>query len=321
MSKKVNLLFLVLSFFILFLSFYSGVNAQFDDDPFEGCGTVNPDRSVEITELCVAVGGHSFISPHIICPLNADVCCPAYSVPSACDGSGLEEDEEEEEEIDDSLESTYTESDENCGGWWQDPGLGRQVCLDGSGDIIYEAGGCAIRSTLCCKSDFCPSCWAPSQERSSCQPCLPIQNGPVFGSESECWDTLNEPPAEDTDSGFGEYAICDSNLTAGSEAQSNCNTCMNNDGIWTSIGCIEQDPRGLVSKLITIGTGVIGGVFLLRVLAAAFMLTTSQGDVKKTSEAKQIITEAIIGVLFVIFSVTILQFIGSDVMRLPGFGG
>lgn len=117
------------------------------------------------------------------------------------------------------------------------------------------------------------------------------------------------------------YDICASNLQHNSTALQSCTTCMGNGGIWTSIGCIEQDPKSIVQKFITVGTGILGGIFLLRVLAAAFMLTTSQGDVKKTSEAKQMITEAIIGVIFVIFSVTILQFIGSDVMQIPGFGG
>lgn len=76
----------------------------------------------------------------------------------------------------------------------------------------------------------------------------------------------------------------------------------------------------MISKLINIGIGILGGIFLLRVLAAGFTLTTSQGDVKKTSEAKEMITEAVIGVLFILFSVTILQFIGAGVLKIPGFG-
>jgi len=32
------------------------------------------------------------------------------------------------------------------------------------------------------------------------------------------------------------------------------------------------------------------------------------------------ITEAVVGVLFILFSVTILQFIGADVLKIPGFG-
>jgi hypothetical protein len=117
------------------------------------------------------------------------------------------------------------------------------------------------------------------------------------------------------------YFICESNLIHNDVAFQACDTCMGNGGIWTSIGCISQDPKSLVGKLINIGVGILGGIFLLRVLAASFMLTGSQGDVKKTSEAKQMITEAIIGIIFVLFSVTILQFIGADVMKLPGFGG
>lgn len=119
----------------------------------------------------------------------------------------------------------------------------------------------------------------------------------------------------------GTYDICDSNLKHNIIARDNCRTCYGNDGIWTAVGCISQDPKSLVSKLINIGVGLLGGIFLLRILSAAFMLTSSQGDVKKTSEAKQMITEAIIGILFVLFSVTILQFIGADVLKIPGFGG
>ena len=117
------------------------------------------------------------------------------------------------------------------------------------------------------------------------------------------------------------YFICETNLSQNEGASTACQECMGEEGIWTSVGCIPQNPKSLVSKLITIGVGILGGIFLLRILTAAFMLTASQGDVKKTSEAKQIITEAIIGVLFILFSVTMLQFIGADVLKLPGFGG
>ncbi|NCN87562.1 MAG: hypothetical protein GW941_01555 [Candidatus Pacebacteria bacterium] len=136
-------------------------------------------------------------------------------------------------------------------------------------------------------------------------------------SKSFSVGTINSPGRELTGD-VDEYSICESNLSG--TALSSCISCYDTKGIWTAIGCISQDPKNLVSKLINIGIGILGGIFLLRVLAASFMLTTSQGDVKKTSEAKQMISEAIIGVLFIIFSVTILQFIGSDVLRIPGFG-
>lgn len=145
----------------------------------------------------------------------------------------------------------------------------------------------------------------------------------ICAEDDETCDSEEEPIRLDGQEGENAdpYAICDSNLVIGSQAHGNCTECYGNQGIWTAVGCIDQKPENMVKKVINIGVGILGGIFLLRVLAASFMLTTSQGDVKKTSEAKQMITEAVIGIVFVLFSVTILQFIGVDVMRLPGFGG
>ncbi|NCN03710.1 MAG: hypothetical protein GW942_01385 [Candidatus Pacebacteria bacterium] len=117
-----------------------------------------------------------------------------------------------------------------------------------------------------------------------------------------------------------EYSICQTNLAHNDDALKSCIDCYDKKGIWTAVGCIDKDPKSMISKFILIGTGIVGGVFLLRVLAAAFILTTSQGDVKKTSEAKEMITEAILGVMVIIFSVTLIQFFGSDILKIPGFG-
>lgn len=123
-------------------------------------------------------------------------------------------------------------------------------------------------------------------------------------------------------SGSGQaYSICETNLTEGTTAYQNCKTCFDNKGIWTAIGCISQDPRNLVAKLINFGIGISGGVALIIILASAFSLTISQGDVKKTTDAKEWLTAAVIGLIFIILSVSILEFIGSTVLRIPGFGG
>ncbi|MDH5533530.1 MAG: pilin [Candidatus Pacebacteria bacterium] len=121
--------------------------------------------------------------------------------------------------------------------------------------------------------------------------------------------------------GSNPYAICESNLVPGSAAYGSCTACFGEGGIWTAIGCISQDPKSLISKLINFGIGISGGIALIIILTSAFSLTISQGDVKKTSDAKEWLTAAIIGLLFIIFSVSILEFIGSTVLRIPGFGG
>lgn len=92
-------------------------------------------------------------------------------------------------------------------------------------------------------------------------------------------------------------------------------------GVWTAIGCIDRNPEAIIVVLITIGLSMGGGVALLMILIAGFILSTSQGDPKRTGEAKEMVTAAVIGLIFVIFSVTILQFIGVTVLQIPGFGG
>lgn len=91
-------------------------------------------------------------------------------------------------------------------------------------------------------------------------------------------------------------------------------------GIWTAVGCIPTNATSIVQTLIKIGLSVAGGVALLMILAASFIFSTSQGDAKRTNEAKELITSAVIGLLFIIFSVTMLQFVGISVLHIPGFG-
>ncbi len=90
--------------------------------------------------------------------------------------------------------------------------------------------------------------------------------------------------------------------------------------IWTAVGCIPTTSEGIVSKVVKLALGLAGTAALLMILAGAFMLSTSQGDTKRVGEAKELITSAVIGLLFIIFSVTLLQFIGVSIFNIPGFG-
>lgn len=115
------------------------------------------------------------------------------------------------------------------------------------------------------------------------------------------------------------YDLC-MQIKEGTEEYTQCVACFGNEGIWTAIGCIPSKPEDIIKVVITIGLGLGGGIVLIMIIAGAFMLSTSQGDPNKTKEAKELITSAIIGLLFVIFSVTILQFIGVSILHIPGFG-
>lgn len=115
------------------------------------------------------------------------------------------------------------------------------------------------------------------------------------------------------------YELCDQ-LKNGTPQHAACMACFTGNGIWTAVGCIPSNPESIIKMVISVGLAVGGGIVLIMILVGSFMLSVSQGDPNKTKEAKEIITSAIIGLLFVIFSVTILQFIGVSVLRIPGFG-
>ncbi len=119
-----------------------------------------------------------------------------------------------------------------------------------------------------------------------------------------------------------EYVLCEQIPDA--TAKSACQACVNNpggSGIWTAIGCIKTDFASIAQTAIKLGLGMGGGFALLLILFAGFSLSTSQGDPKRTSEAKELITSVVIGLLFIIFSITILQFVGVSIFKIPGFGG
>lgn len=106
-----------------------------------------------------------------------------------------------------------------------------------------------------------------------------------------------------------------------------CAVCVGPEGpqesgkIFTALGCIDVSYEGLASDLIRLLVGISGGVALLTILAASFLLAISQGDSSKVKQAKEMITSAVVGLFFLIFSVYILEFIGVSVLRIPGLSG
>ena len=100
-----------------------------------------------------------------------------------------------------------------------------------------------------------------------------------------------------------------------------CEQCMSQDKIWTGLGCIPfGETVQTVRALMTIGLGISGTVVILTILYGSFMLSISGGDLKRVQEARDAITSAVMGLMFVIFSVTLLRFLGVNLLQLPAFG-
>jgi len=90
-------------------------------------------------------------------------------------------------------------------------------------------------------------------------------------------------------------------------------------GISTAIGCIPTEPRELISGLLKYGIAAAGAIAFLLMLLGALQMITAEGNPEIIKVAQERFYSAIIGLLFIIFSVLLMQVIGVDLLNLPGF--
>lgn len=105
------------------------------------------------------------------------------------------------------------------------------------------------------------------------------------------------------------------------ESALNCTTDEREVGINTAIGCLPYtDINPFTIFLLRWAIGLAGGVALLLFIIASFLIIFSQGDPKRLSAGKSLMISAISGVLFLIFAVYLLKFIGYNILNIPFFG-
>lgn len=109
------------------------------------------------------------------------------------------------------------------------------------------------------------------------------------------------------------------NLCNETGGNAKCSACVDQGGVWTAVGCIKTKRNDIVTSFLTIAISLSGGVILLRLLQASFMLSTSQGEPNKVKEAQEVFTSSFAGLLFVLFSIVILNVIGVKILQIPGF--
>jgi len=91
--------------------------------------------------------------------------------------------------------------------------------------------------------------------------------------------------------------------------------------IRTAIGDIDpRNLQGFIQSLLGIAFGVAGGIAFLLMLFGSFQIMTSSGNPEKMKSGSELITSALTGLLFIIFSVFILKLIGVTILDIPGFG-
>lgn len=90
----------------------------------------------------------------------------------------------------------------------------------------------------------------------------------------------------------------------------------------TAIGCISvlESPESFAGDILKWAVGVGGGIAFLLIVYASFMIMTSSGNPERLKAGQELLTSAISGIILLVLSVFILEFIGVDILGLGEFG-
>lgn len=93
--------------------------------------------------------------------------------------------------------------------------------------------------------------------------------------------------------------------------------------ISTSLGGFQQQgaAAGVVQQLLNVIFSVVGGAAFLSIIYGSFVIMTSQSSPERLNYGKKIVFGAIIGVIFAISSVFLVNLLASGILKIPGFSG
>lgn len=91
--------------------------------------------------------------------------------------------------------------------------------------------------------------------------------------------------------------------------------------IQTNLGSFRQEgaAASVVQILLKIVFSIVGGIAFLSLLYGAFVIMASQNNPEQLNYGKRIIYGALIGVIFSLSSVFIINLLASGVLKIPGF--
>lgn len=85
----------------------------------------------------------------------------------------------------------------------------------------------------------------------------------------------------------------------------------------TALGDLDIEPPAFASAILTLGLGIAGGIALILMVIGSVRVLTSSGDQNRLNAGRDMIVAAVAGLLFLIFCVMILRFIGFNILGLP----
>ncbi len=96
---------------------------------------------------------------------------------------------------------------------------------------------------------------------------------------------------------------------------------------YTMLGCIgglggfeqSSEQASVVQVVLNIIFSIVGGIALLSFIYGAFIIMTSQNNPERLNYGKRVVYGAIIGAIFTIFSVFLINLLATGILKIPGF--
>lgn len=99
------------------------------------------------------------------------------------------------------------------------------------------------------------------------------------------------------------------------DATGNCSV------VQTGIGDINTHPLDFLGSIMEIILLPLAGlIVLIMLIYGGYQIIFSRGDKEKIAAARERITSAIIGLIFIVLSISLLEIIGVNILQIPGFG-
>lgn len=111
---------------------------------------------------------------------------------------------------------------------------------------------------------------------------------------------------------IGSPDITDGYLLEEGQNQQFYEDCFESGGIYTAIGCVDPSPTGIITGLIRIALGIMGGVALLQLVYVGLLY--QQGQTEKIKSARNQVIATLTGIAVLVFSVLILRIIGVNIL-------
>ncbi len=205
-------------------------------------------------------------------------------------------------------------------------------CVSAQGVPDARNYNCTGTKTLCCVPGNiepiapCPTCPGgytyDSTASTNAKKCYIITDA-ATNKKSYSTNYTEAPCDPDTQTCYPNGLGCKSNtLDLGpgfTSGQLPCNTKGGNViPCRTALGDISTNPQSLITKLFAVILSIAGGIAALLIILSAYRLIASQGNPDRVREAQEQLTAAIVGLIFIIFAFSILNFIGVDILNLFG---